>query len=539
MRRWKLFAAVATAASLVIVAAALATSAGDVQANSPQIAGDPGSDTTARFPTNKQNEPTIAVNPTDSRFLIAGSNDEQLQPPCGPGPVRGATAARSDCSFFPGVGTDGVYTSSDGGATWTNRGLLPGFSDNGGSLQSDGDPAIAYGPRPTTNGGFSFKRGARAYYAGLAEFAPGSAQGNQAPELLTVSRSDDNGVHWSNPVIAANGHGFLFNDKEAITVDGSAASPFFGRAYVSWTQFRGSVFTFSAEPVMIAHSDDGGETWSAPNQLSAAHNNTAVGGRQGSAVRSGPDGAVYVVWEDGDINGTKQVVAVSHDGGVSFSRPITIAYFHDIQNPIPGANFRTSSFASASVDQTNGAVYVAWADRGADAGRILVSKSTDGGQTWSTPVVASRAADGYAFFQGLDVAPNGRVDLAYQALTTANSSTYGSGNATVDSFYVQSADGGATWSASTRISLASSDPAASSQNNLRRQFWGDYSTLVSTNANAFFIYTDARNGQPCPAVDAFQHGVDGSGSAVAKPAPEDVCPSQFGNTDVFVSKIAP
>jgi hypothetical protein len=79
-----------------------AASAVDVQANQPQVAGDASSNATARFPTNKQNEPTIAVNPTNPSFLLAGANDEQRQPPCGPGPVRGSPA--NDCSFFPGGG---------------------------------------------------------------------------------------------------------------------------------------------------------------------------------------------------------------------------------------------------------------------------------------------------------------------------------------------------------------------------------------------------------------------------------------------------
>src|SRR5262245_19258627 len=212
VRKGMFLAVMAVGATLALGAAALAASAVDVQANQPQVAGDPSSNATARFPTNKQNEPTIAVNPTNSSFLVAGANDEQRQPPCGPGPARGSVPA-NDCSFFPGVGTDGVYTSSDRGASWTNRGLLPGFSDNGGSLQSDGDPRIAYGPRPDASGSFAsaraahaFVNGARAYYGGLAEFAPGSKQGQQAPELLTVSTSDNNGVNWSDPVVAANGH---------------------------------------------------------------------------------------------------------------------------------------------------------------------------------------------------------------------------------------------------------------------------------------------------------------------------------------------
>jgi hypothetical protein len=527
----------------------LAVTATDTQANQPQVAGDTNSNATAVFPTNKQNEPTIAVDPINGK-LIAGSNDEQLQPPCGPGPVRGADAPANDCSFFPGVGTNGVYTS-DTGATWLNRGLLPGYSDKGGPLQSDGDPVIVFGPKPNGSGGFSYTNGARAYYAGLASFAPGNANGNQAPELLAVSRSDDDGVTWMNPVVAAGGHGFKFNDKEAIWANNNPASPFFGRVYVSWTQFRGSVFTFFGEPIMVAFSADGGATWSKPNQLSAAHNNGSVGGRQGSTVRTGPDGTVYVFWEDGDRTSNKMVLASSTDGGVHWTRPRDIAPVRDIADPIPGANFRTDSFLTAAVDQASGAIYAAWSDATGGAGHIVVTKSVNKGVTWSAPKTVSVGTDGYAFFQGLDVAPpssafpNGRVDVGYQALKATNTSTYGTGNATIDSFYTTSSDGGATWSTPVKVSTVSSDPAASAQNNLGRQFWGDYNTLVSTTAAAYFIYTDSRSGVGCPAVDAYQKSID-AGAPITKPAPPTDCPNppapstkKFGNTDVFVSTITP
>jgi hypothetical protein len=521
----------------------LAISSTDNQANQPQVAGDTTSNTTAVFPTNKQNEPTIAVDPINGK-LIGGSNDEQLQPPCGPGSVRGADAPANDCSFFPGVGTDGFYTSNDG-TTWVNRGLLPGFSDTGGSLVSDGDPVIVFGPKPDGNGGFSFANGARAYYAGLASFAPGNANGNQAPELLTVSRSDNDGVAWTNPVVAAGGHGFKFNDKEAIWADKNPASPFFGRVYVTWTQFRGSVFTFFGEPIMVAFSADGGATWSKPNQLSAAHNNGTIGGRQGSTVRTGPDGTVYVFWEDGDRTSNKMVLASSTDGGVHWTRPRDIAPVRDIADPIPGANFRTDSFLTAAVDQGSGAIYAAWSDRTGGAGHIVVTKGTNHGTSWTTPMTVSDPLNGYAFFQGLDVAPNGRVDVGYQALIATDTTTYGTGNATIDSFYTMSSDGGLTWSAPVMVSTMPSDPAASAQNNLARQFWGDYNTLVSTDVAAYFIYTDSRSGVGCPAVDAYQQSID-AGTPIAKPAPPTDCPNppspstkKFGNTDVFVSKITP
>lgn len=103
---------------------------------------------------------------------------------------------------------------------------------------------------------------------------------------------------------------------------------------------------------------------------------------------------------------------------------------------------------------------------------------------------------------------------------------------------MESSGGGGSWSSPVKVTSQGSDPAASAQNDLTRQFWGDYNTLVSTNAHAWFIYTDSRHGVGCPAVDAYQHSIDAS-SPIPKPAPEDVCPSQFGNSDAFVSTITP
>ena len=552
MRRSPLAPAIAI---LIVVAAAgtaiARTSAADSQANQPQVAGDAASNTTARFPTNKQNEPTVAIAPNGTN-AIAGSNDEQKQPPCGPGPLRGQTAAANDCSFFPNVGTSGVYVSSDAGASWVNLGMLPGYTDAGssvapsagrlatsatpGTLVSDGDPVVVFGPRLGADGRFSWSNGTRAYYANLASYSSSATQGQQAPELLAVSTSDDHGASWYDPVLAVAKNGYIFNDKEDIWADRNPASPFFGRVYMTWTQFRD--IPGNAEPVMFVYSADGGLTWSAPNQLSIAQN-VAFGGRQGSVVRSGPDGTVYAMWEDSDLNGYKHVVQTSSDGGRTWSKSMTIAYNTDIAAAIPGSNFRTDSFASAGVDPANGTVYVAWSSAATGSGRIVVARSSDHGRSWSAPVTASTAREGYAFFQGLDVAPNGRVDVGYQALLAKDPSTYGTGNASIDSYYVSSTDGGKTWSKPLKVSSASSDPAASAQNNLQLQFWGDYNTLASTNDTALFIYTDSRSGQGCAAVDAYQHGLDGTGPSVAKPAPGLVCPSQFGNTDPYVSKITP
>jgi hypothetical protein len=554
IRAWAALAAGVLALSLAATPASAATAV-DVQANRPQIAGDPSSDTTARFPTNKQNEPTIAIDPA-SAHMIAGSNDEQEQPVCG-APIRETDP--TDCSFFPGVGTDGVYTSADGGLTWTNQGLLddqPGWQSS--PFVSDGDPVIVYGPRydPATR---TFSTTAYdAYYEGLASYKPGRQPGNQAPEFIVVSRSSDNGVSWSGPAVIANGHGHKFNDKNAMWADKNPSSPYYGRLYASWTQFRG--IPGAAEPVRTSYSADGGRTWSGPRQLSGASNNFVQRGRQGSAVRTDGDGNVYVAWEDG----FNQVYAVSHDGGVSYSRPRAIGPVADLIDPIPGSNFRNDSYMSLASDPApdSTTLYAAWVNRTTDDGtaaELVVYRTTGAG--WSkvaTPWTGSVTGTGVPFFQGIDVAESGRVDLGWQAMTAIDPSTFGTGNATINAYFSSSPAGGTSFGAATKVSSVSSDPAASAQNNLERQFWGDYNTLVSKGGTAWFIYTDSRHGEGCPAVDAFQNFLVSSGAHIEdeereadrkagkdapedgdKPAPPTDCPAQFGNTDAFVSVVTP
>jgi hypothetical protein len=527
----------------------------DTRANEPQVQGVPSSNTTAVFPTNKQNEPTIAFNPADNRFLIAGSNDEQRQPACGPGPVRGATIP-SDCSFFPGIGSSGIYTSSDSGTTWVNRGLLDDQASwQGKGVVSDGDPVIAYGPKPDVAGRFSWANGARAYYSSLASIA-----GAKGTEAIIVSTSDDNGTTWTAPVLATTKTSAVnFNDKNWIAVDTTPTSPFFGRAYLSWTEFRSNSQNGNpSEPVMAAFSSDGGASFSAPNQLSPAGNNGTGNGRQGSSVTTGPDGSVYVAFEQG----SSQVVAISRNGGKSYTRPITMGPVTDIHDPIPGANFRTDSFPTIAADPrtTSTTVYASWSTRTAAGGRMVVVTSTDKGTTWGAPVQVS-GGEGYAFFQGLDVTESGKAVVAYQVLNAVNPAIFGTGNARIDTYAVSKPAAG-SWTAPVKLNTASSDPAVSAQNNLQRQFWGDYNTLVATDAAAWFISTDSRTGAGCADVDAYQKYLNDNGLATrgdmadrlsqratgvnpalsdpsVKPAPPAVCPSQFGNTDAFVAKFVP
>ncbi len=511
------------AVALLVTAAPVGTAAEstDVQANAPALSTDPASDASAIFPTNTQIAAALAVNPTDSRYVIAGAEDAQRQPACAPGPGQGL-ALRSDCSLLPDAGTSGVYTSEDGGSTWTDHGVLddqPGWSDAG--VVSAGHPVIAYGPRPKPDGsGFSYQGGTRAYYASRA-----TVEGADGGEYIVVSWSDDNGMSWSAPVIGTKTS--AADDKHSISVDKNPASPYFGHLYLTWTESRSATGT-DPGAVMVAVSGDGASTFTDPEQLSPVDTVDIGDGRHGPSSTVGPDGTVYVAFK----HETDQAVTVSRDGGATWTRPTAISPVTDIADPIPGANFGTNSFPAIAADPRLGSqtVYAAWATHTDDGGRVVVAESSDAGMSWSEPVQVS-GTEGYAFFPSLAVAPNGRVDLGYQALTARDPDTFGVGNATIDAYYVSLANDG-FWGQPQRVSSVSSDPAVSAQANLQRQSWGDYTVLVSDHAGVWFSYTDSRNGVGCDDVDAYQRDLVDTDES---PAPPVSCPAQFGNTDVFVA----
>jgi hypothetical protein len=272
-----------------------------------------------------------------------------------------------------------------------------------------------------------------------------------AQSVVFVSGSAD-GLTWdppataiSYPVGAAGEEAGTAVDKEWITCDNGATSPFRGHCYLAYTDIAHDTNpNRQGSHIAIQSSADGGRTWSTPVLLPV--NATIVSPGVQPVVR--PNGELVVVFlEDGVAEAVR-----SNDGGATFSERehISSVAFH--RRPVTPTRLRTFTLATATVDSA-GAVYVAWFDcrfrSQCRADDIVWSRSTAPG-AW-TPVhrvplapVASRLD-----FVLPDLAVSGkRLALTYYALSSPDCTETG---CLLDVYLVTSKTSGARWTKPRRL----------------------------------------------------------------------------------------
>jgi hypothetical protein len=577
---------VKVAAATVLCGAAWLGAAGSAAAFNPDVLVTNGSPP-APFSQNKQNEPAVAIDANHPNVLVAGVNDNIDMEACNAG-------TDNTCPFTPGVGVSGVYFSFDSGTTWhqptytglTARdclgapgdsdppctahtgpiGTLPWYAENG--LQSDGDPAVAFGPRPGP-GGFSWSNGSRLYYANLTSNtgATRSEQTFKGFEAIAVSRTDDpqtaarGGVAgkaaWMPPVIISRQSSTTFSDKEQIWADNASSSPFFGTVYVCWAAFMGQEKGNAAPaPLQVAVSKDGGSTWK-QHQISSAANNAQRNPTDGCTIRTDSLGRAYVFGIGTNVTAGRQpfeLMSTSDNGGQNWTRPTPVVgpvnqpgAFDPVQGRpvIDGVAGARSDLAPApSVDIANGA------PTGADATNRIVmtyvsgplatphvffTESTNRGAAWSAPRAIETPGD-RGFYTAPAISPNGTdVYVVYNAFTTPFQPTTATPRTLVG--VVKHADTGVSGATGAFTELhrgAPGDPRGSSANALTDEFLGDYVYATATRLYGAAVWNDARNAQDCPAVDAWRQALQ-NGQSPPAPAPEQDCGpgNTFGNSDIF------
>lgn len=426
-------------------------------------------------------EPSVAENPANPNNLVAGSK------------------------FFTNPARYrfkiGTYSSQDGGRTWRDNGLLPGF-----------------GAYPTTSDiTFAFSRSGLVYAVVLA-CAPLNCPGRLSRSGVFLLRSRDGGVTWSKPVtVFLDTTGKTFSDKPWVTVDASAG-PRKGTVYVAWnldgntaaqrggeSQGRGLSVRVRrrispgglAPGVVVARSTDYGRSFAEPVTV-FPFSATRFG--LGATPVVGPDGTLNVGFSESRQQGPRtvsdMVTVTSTDGGVTFSAPrVAAAGITPLPTHLPNSTFRNFSLPTMVASPRDGTLLLAWADlRNGDAD-IYAVRSRDRGVTWSTPTRLNhdRLQNGKDQFMPIcAAAPNGSFTCAWFDRRRDP------GNRLIDVYVAQSTDGGQTFGKNVRVTLQSWDPAIGAPrdgNDSEETFIGDYQGLAVDNATVHPVWNDTQNGR--------------------------------------------
>jgi len=346
--------------------------------------------------------------------VVSGYNDSQqfpLPPP-----------------LLAGSSFTGYSYSGDGGATWTDGGILPA-----GTGVNFGDPSVKADPN-----------NCNVFYMASLHLTAGGLN------AISVSKSIDGGQTFGNPVVVITGAAQLppipndFPDKELIEVSPN------GDVHISLT-----LFTPTSAEIVYLRSTNGGTTWVDQHTFNPGLQS------QGSIPVVDPStGDVYVFYVEfpafpfGNI-----MVSRNNNGGAagSWSAPVTVAPTNPIlvtndncQRFVWNGDYRFTQFPTASVNAQNGDIYVSWNDSpNAVTTDLVVYSSQNQGVNWAqvaSPTPPDLQTDQY--IPWMDTTPSGEIKMIwYDRINDPN-------NRATELFASSSNDGGATWQAPFLVSTA-------------------------------------------------------------------------------------
>jgi len=378
---------------------------------------------------------------------------------------------------------NGISVSANGGRTYKDIGFLNPGSNPANFLE--GDPVVFC------------SSATQFFYSSLLETAVSDSQGNLQPiTAVSLSSSTNGGVVWGNPAVAVGKDGFThFLDKPWSNYD--PANP--RQIYITYTDFD---FSFSSvacpndvrTAIELVSSADGGSTWSTPTVIDQVCG-ASLEGVQGSNVVVAPDGSVSVAYEFFPPTGDNEIhITRSANHGSTFG-PIVKVATDVVPNGASGVLqglFRNNEFPQLAVDRSpasSGTLYIVWSD-GRDnivpdlaTGTyaypdVVITKSTDGGQTFGKPQAVSPTPANFGgvgrdqFFPSVAVDKDGHVGVCYydRRANTANT--------VIDRFCSLSVDRGRSW-AEQRVSTSNWLPIHGADGLINTAYIGDYDALTS------------------------------------------------------------
>jgi hypothetical protein len=399
-------------------------------------------------PGSYEGETGAAAAATNGQILVAGSN--HIYP--GNCSAGAATGTFGDCAPYAYASTDTV--------NWTRTALPRTW--NGTTFGIGFDPSVDVD-----------KNGVFYYSYGVAPLS-----GSYPNAIVVVSSS--NGVNWTQRTPVTFNRNRNFDDKYYLAIDRSNTA-FANRLYVSWDRNSGN-----NQILYIAYSSNGGSTWSAPIKVNDGTSKfERVIGAYPAVNQT--TGVVYNSWHDYARN----IIYVdkSTDGGVSWGTDVAAATTHaGFGQDIGCVGGRSQGPAHALKVGPSGALYLVYADpvqnRGFD---VLLTKSTNGGATWSTPVSLNDdtgAADQFHPTLSVEAGQHGdKVTVSFYDRRDDGA------NCLAHVYATQSTDGGASWSANVRMT------SAASNFNGNPNGPGDYSSSIPFSNAVWPFFCDHRTAE--------------------------------------------
>ncbi len=433
---------------------------------------------------NSEVEPWVAVNPTNPNNIIAVYQQDR----------------------WSNGGAHGLVTSvsHDGGATWSRTFAhfsfcSGGTAANGGDFDRASDPWVTFSPN------------------GIAYQISLSASADLTTSGVLVSKSTDGGDTWSEPTtLIRETTPFHFNDKESITADRTNAN----YVYAVWDRSRkpGENADFNAlhsfafrGDIMFSRTTNAGASWEAPRSLLPTNANLFTIGNQIVVM---PNGTLVDVFALGKGSGVQpstnpftESLIRSTDKGLTWSKVIDISTDQSVAvlDPDTGQAVRAGEgLPDVAVDPNNGTLYAVWSDGRFSGGAhddVALSRSTDGGLTWSSPIKINQTPNNTAAFTpSVEVSANGTVAVTYYDFRN-NTAAAG-----VPTDY---------WLIHCHTDCANPTNWASSETHLagpfdietapfaRGYFLGDYEGLTSSGNTFLPFFIQANSGNTSNRTDAF------------------------------------